>query len=534
MNQFLNSMNSHNALTENGAVVHSTSGKEVLDYFALCGSYRHREQVAVNEDMAHIFGSDPLLAMKTVLYNRMVTRKPNGFEEMARGQGNKDEFIKSLIWLENNRPEILKENLWLIPVVGKWSDLWYYSPSTKVNHFINPNWVYPLVKEGMCQEGVRELIAKQLPKIRSRNKIKNDRHIQLNEWARGLCKYLGWSEKDYRRFKADPRNSAHQFQRDMCANRWDKLEFNKIPGKAMFNLVNRTGKDGKNAMERHGLEKKLDSWLDKQPVVKFTGYVYELFKKAIAGRKSIQTKTLNKQFDGMIEKAKDGVREDLLKRGVFCALDTSGSMGSLVDQNGTRAIDVCLSLGIFFSELIEGHFHNNVIMFDNKSTMKKLSGKFCDKVDQLQRSSVAWGGTNFQSVIDEIVRVRRSNPNIPVEDYPEVLLVVSDMEHNPVDRYSVHGSVNTNYEAAMSKLRAVGLPDMEIIWWNVCARNKHFPNKAEDSGVTMISGFDGSIVSQLLYGEEIVDEVTGEKRKANPYEQMFNALNQEVLNSVTV
>ena len=38
------------------------------------------------------------------------------------------------------------------------------------------------------------------------------------------------------------------------------------------------------------------------------------------------------------------------------------------------------------------------------------------------------GSTNFQSVVDEIVRIRKSNPNIPLEDYPSTLLVVSDMQ----------------------------------------------------------------------------------------------------------
>ena len=45
------------------------------------------------------------------------------------------------------------------------------------------------------------LLAKYLPKIRSRSNIKNKRHIRLNTWARGLISYLEWDELQYRRFK---------------------------------------------------------------------------------------------------------------------------------------------------------------------------------------------------------------------------------------------------------------------------------------------------------------------------------------------
>jgi hypothetical protein len=47
---------------------------------------------------------------------------------------------------------------------------------------------------------------------------------------------------------------------------------------------------------------------------------------------------------------------------------------------------------------------------------------------------------------------------------------------------------------------------------------------------------DGSIITTILQGEEekVVDEKTGEERKLNPYEMMEKALNQDVLNLLSV
>lgn len=524
MNKFTDALQTNDALTWNGAISHSTSGNAILDYFAKCGSYRNRTQAEVDADMARIFGEDETLAMKVVLYNRMVTRKCKGFvdeTEMQRGQGQKDEFIKSLNWIERNRPNLLKKNLWLVPEVGNWHDLFYHSPSTKVSNYVDTKLTYSLIKQGIENNYHRQLLAKYLPKIRSASNVTNDRHRKLNEWARGLCAYLGWTEREYRKFKSNPENVAHLWQRKMSNNDW-KLNFNTIPGRALNKIVN-----GK-VLSRHNLEGDYLKWIEKQPVAKFTGYPYELYQKAKGGRNLVKTHTFNKQFDGLIEKAKDGVNPELLKRGVLCALDTSGSMEC--GNSGVAPIDVCVGLGLFFSELLEGAFHNNVIMFDNHSRLLQLSGKFCDKVDQIKNSAIAWGGTNFQSVIDEIVRVRQSRPEIPVEEYPGVLLVVSDMQFNPTV-----GNTKTNYEAAMSKLEAVGLPKMTVIWWNVNGRfTDDVPSKMTDEGTVLISGFDGSIVSSLLYAEDVVDKKTGETRKANAYEQMIQALDQEILNCVKV
>jgi hypothetical protein len=539
MNQFLQKVQQHDARTWNDAVSNSTTGNACLDYFAKCGSYRGRTQQEVDSDMAKIFGEDPLAAMKIVLYNGMVTRKVKGFnnetETVQRGQGQRDETMKALRWLENNYPDIVYQNLWLVPVLTKWSNLWYDSAATGFHYYINPEKVYELVAVGLQSEYHRALIAKYLPKIRSRRNINNDRHRRLNVWARGLCEHLGWTEAQYRRFKSYPEHNAHEFQRLMCNGDWSSLDFNNVSGKALFNLLSQKGKDCKNAIERHGLEEKYLEWIKKQPVAKFTGYPYELYKAAKNNRTLIQKYTYDKQFDELIRKAKDGVSPDLLRKGVLCALDTSGSMGCMShygDTSAVQPIDICVGLGIYFATLLEGHFHNHVIMFDHTSSFLKLTGEsFCGKCDQIPAD--AMGSTNFQSVIDEIVRVRRANPHIPVEDYPEVLLVVSDMQFNVAGNYA---NINTNYEAAMEKLRAVGLPDMTVIWWNVNGRfSGDFPSTNFDPGTVLISGFDGAIVTSILGGiEEVVDEQTGKKRKPAPEEVMMKALDQEILNSVQV
>ena len=156
----------------------------------------------------------------------------------------------------------------------------------------------------------------------------------------------------------------------------------------------------------------------------------------------------------------------IIKSNVWCAIDTSGSMLDYIsDKSNLTASDVAISLGIYFSTLNEGAFHKNVIMFDSTSTVKQLNGTFSEMYESILTSPTAWGSTNFMSVVDEIVRIRKYNPNIPLSDYPDTLLIVSDMQFNYC------GDTTTNYEKMKDKLYKVFpqefVDNMKFIWWQV-------------------------------------------------------------------
>jgi hypothetical protein len=147
-------------------------------------------------------------------------------------------------------------------------------------------------------------------------------------------------------------------------------------------------------------------------------------------------------------------------------------------------------------------------------------------------STTAWGSTNFQSVIDEIVRIRKRNPEIPLSDYPETLLVVSDMQFNPTNDWRCSPdsrSERTNYESAIAKLSKVFpqefVDKFKIVWWQVNgSRTTDFPSNMDCGGTYVFSGFDGSVISFLLGGE------TAKEGKTPDMQDVIDtALGQEVL-----
>jgi hypothetical protein len=170
-------------------------------------------------------------------------------------------------------------------------------------------------------------------------------------------------------------------------------------------------------------------------------------------------------------------------------------------------------------------------MFDDVSRVLQLNGTFTQMINQIIKTNTAWGSTNFQSVVNEIIRVRKENPNIPLEDFPQTLLVVSDMQFNPVG-----GNKDTNY-VAMKKALYEYFPkyfvdNMKFIWWQVNGNAKDVPATLSDGGCYFFSGFDGSIVT-LLLGGELAEFEKKEKRQPTMEEMIGVALGQEILSYVT-
>lgn len=525
------------ARTENGAISYATIGNALLDQFAKAGTARGRDIKTVWAEQGQLWAEDPNAALKFPFYLRMITRQTNigdgkKTEKVQKGQGAKDEAFKRLLWIAKFHPEAFYRNLWLVPVVGSWKDLWVL---LTMDDSLDKTEFFKVIAEGIEDEGARDLVKKYLPRIRSEKKCTSEWAKKTNALAKEFAKAAGWTYEDYRVFKST--GKAHEFQKAICGGRYKDINWNAVPGKALLSLV--SGK----FLENHKLSEDYLKWLKNQPVAKFNGYVYELGLKLGDGYQKVSNVakiTIDKQFDGLIATAsKDS---GAINGNVLCALDTSGSMNAKISggPEGLTSYGVCVSLGIYFSELNKGAFHNTVAMFDSTSKMMTLSGTFSDKWYQIRKATTAWGSTNFQSLIDLICDTRRIHPEIPLEDFPKTLLVVSDMQFNPTSYgYGSYGRdvEQTNYRVAMQKLAkyfpAEFVEDFKIVWWYCAGRpTKDFPSTMDDKQTYMFSGFDGAVVSFLLGGDGFTDPQTGAKVQPTMVDIVNAALGQEALSLI--
>ena len=530
--------------TENGAVTFLTSGKAIIDQFSHAGTAIGRPIDTVFMEQAQLWDEDPDSALRFPFYLRLITRKVKVSENektdaVQKGAGLRDEAFKRILWVAYNQPDVFKRNAWLLPVVGSWKDLWALMLLDMENeNKLDKNFVFSIMAAGLDDSTQCDLIRKYMPAIKSAEKCKTERAKTLNVLAKAFAAFLGLNAKQYRKMKAS--GTAHDFQKLICSRSYADIDWKTIPGRALTHLI--SGK----FLDNHGLTQDYLEWVMSQPTVKFTGYVYELGKKLDAmGRnlsmvnapsKAAALYTINKQFDGLIELAKKD--QGGLKGNVLCAIDTSGSMNSSVSGvPGLTSYDVCISLGIYFSELNEGYFHNTVAMSDDTSRVMKLSGTFAEKWEAIRNARIAWGSTNFLSLVRLLVSERKKYPSIPESEFPQTLLVVSDMQFNPTGGWDYRVErETTNQEEARRILREAFsdefVDNFNFIWWYCASRDgagHDVPATMDQGGNYMFSGFDGSIVTLLLGG----DEQTRPDGTPLTMEEMVNkALSQEIFSFV--
>ena len=532
-------------LTENGAVTNVTTGSLIVDQFGKAGNFRGRPLAEVFTDQARIWEENEEAALRFPFYLRMVTRKvkvnkENETDKVQNGQGARDESFKRFLWIAKEHPTVFYNNVWALPIVGSWKDIWtmlFYDINEGLNA-LKHEAMFEIIAHGLLCDTHIDLVKKYMPRIKSESKCKTPWTQTTNKLAKEFANFMNMSYKEYNKLKTS--GNAHDFQKLICSRNYGELNWNHIPGRALNLLV--TSK----FLANHNLKDAYTKWIMGKPVAKFTGYVFELAKKAreaglyrgySASRISPEVRhTIDAQFMGLVETAR---KNGKITGNVWCALDTSGSMGSQVrGLNGVTCSDVANSLALFFGELNTGAFHNKIIMFDNTSYPYDIKGEgFCDRVAQLP--GVPSGGTNFQSIVEEIVKIRKQHPEIPLEDWPTTIVTVSDMQFNPVSYgWRSQRTEPTNYEYSKNTLKQVFpaefVDSMSFIWWDVASRygNTDYEGDCNTPGAYYFSGFDGSIISMLLNEEAVKDEVTGEVRKPTAEELVMKALSQEILNYI--
>ena len=198
---------------------------------------------------------------------------------------------------------------------------------------------------------------------------------------------------------------------------------------------------------------------------------------------------------------------------VIC--DGSYSSKSAINGSSVQAISVSRSLGIFFAERCEGEFHNRLIEFSANPTFIDLTKceTLADKYNEMSKYTDC-SNTNLEKVFD-LLLVTAVRNNIPQEDLPTRLLIVSDMEFDAACEYTTsrwYSDYPMSYDQVMAKYKTLfqtirerwsqaGYTMPEIVFWNVNSRTDTIQGKANEAGVKLVSGFSVNNVKLILSGE---------------------------------
>ena len=492
MNKFLNGMKNETnyTYTENGALTHKSTMSGLLDLFGMGAAYRNRSDSDCIVLFMDAYNENPMYALKCLFYLR----------DVRGGQGERRFFRVVCKYLADKETEAMRRNIKYVPEFGRWDDL-YVFVGTKLEKD-----AFSLMEEQIkldlsCK--TPSLLAKWL---KSENTSSGESCALANKTRIAF----DLTHRQYRKMLSYLRNKINIIERLMSENRWDEIEFDKIPSKA--GLIYR------NAFARHDIERmksekqvvSYENFMkdEKTKVNAKDLYPYEVVAKAYNLThkgywgwgaynydipNSTERNAINKYWDNLKDYF-NGCSLDAL-----CMIDTSGSMWG---EKASAPINVAISLGLYAAERARGPFAGHYISFSRQPQLIKTNGvDFCDKVQRIYKTNLC-ENTNIEAAFDMLLNTAIKT-HCKQSDLPKTIVVVSDMEFD-VQRGRYGKPTNTLMENIERRWNQYGYDMPQLVYWNVDARQNNIPMAVKD-GISFVSGFSPVLFEQIMKGKTAYD-----------------------------
>ena len=464
--------------TENGAVKHKTTKSDILDMFALCGSYRNRSEEDCITMLENALKENETLAVKCLFY----------LADCRGGQGERRFFRVCYRWLANKHTEIALRNLKAIPEYRRWDDILYSCVGTPIENdalaFIKEQFILDI----QCK--TPSLLAKWLPS-------ENASSAETKRMGNIVREYLGMTHKQYRKSLAELRSRINIVEKLMYQNRWDEIEFDKIPSKAGLVYKNAFARRDMIAKKYENFIKSDDTKVNASVLnpVDITHRAFNCKYKV----DEVERVALQKYWDNLPNYYGDRTEN------AIAIVDVSGSMMGV-------PMEAAVGMGAYIAEHAHGIFADHFITFSSEPHLVRFNG--VDIVDKLQRCKDAdWGyNTNLEAVFDLLLNTALKHKT-PQSEMPERLYIFSDMEfdrgcgftYSPWGSRSKYSSSDkdTLFEAIAEKWARYGYELPPVLFWNLDARTQNIP--ALGGRYSYISGFSPSMIETILSGKSGYD-----------------------------
>lgn len=463
MNTFVNAVINQEARTENGMKALKSTTSPCVDLFFKIGASRGKNIVP---DFTAAYVDNRDVALRIAAWSR----------DARGGAGERKIFRDILANLEKTDTDAAVALMRKVPELGRWDDLLVVQTSELKAV------AFEMIREAL--NAGNGLCAKWMPR-------KGNISVELRT-------FLGWTPKFYRKRLVELTKVVEQ---DMCANKWDEINFNHVPSVASSRY--------KKAFARHTAKYK--EWAAKlvstdpevRAEVKVNAgavYPYDVLKGVIGAYGLNYDKAnldhLTAQWEALPNFVGDA--------NILPVVDVSGSMatpaGGYKSKSSTTCLDVSVSLGLYLADKNKGAFKDTFLTFSGKPQLLHLKGNILQKIEQMSRSD--WEmNTNLHAAMQKILDVAVKG-GVAQEEMPQVLLILSDMQFDQCARHD-----DSAMQMIERKFEEAGYKVPQIVFWNLNASD-NVPVKYNKKGVALVSGFSPAIMKSILAAD--LEEFTPE------------------------
>jgi hypothetical protein len=470
MNTFVNAVVNQEARTENGMRARKSTANALVDLFFKAGASRGKN---ITKEFTAALVEDQDLALRLALWLR----------DARGGAGERELFRQIMVQLENTRPELAAKLLAKVPEVGRWDDLFVFKTQ-------------PLKAQAYTMLG---------DALRAKNGLAAKWTPRKGEVAREIREFFGMSPKFYRKSLVEMTKVVEQ---SMCAKDWDNINFSHVPSVAHARYKKAFGRNTPEYAKYVAALVKGDD-----PKVKVNAgavFPYDVLKGVIG---SYRNKFSANELV-VVQKQWEAMENFIGDANVLPLVDVSGSMGCPAGGSGSKSVttcmDVAISLGLYVADKNKGKFKDTFLTFSGNPELLHLKGNIVEKCQQMASSN--WGmNTDLVKAMDKILSTAK-NGNVPQEEMPEMLLIMSDMQFDQCARFD-----DTAMKMMSRKFEDAGYELPKIVFWNLNAKD-NVPVKYDTRGVALVSGFSPAIMVAVLGGdtEQFTPEAIMLKALMNP------------------
>jgi hypothetical protein len=457
---FMNALESEMNVTEtlNGAKAYKSTLNKCLDLFGKIAACRNDVKQA-QKLFAHAYAENPETATRILFWAR----------DIRGGQGEREVFRNLFKYLVEDNGEIGVKLVSLVPVYGRWDDLLVLENTSAWETVLNAIQNQMNLDRVSFKAGAPvSLLAKWMPSINASSK-------DSKRLGRKIAAHLGMTEREYRKVLSNLRTHINVVEKAMCSKEWSVIDYSKLPSRAAFMYRKAFAKQDAdryaaylNAVEKG--EAKINA---------ATLYPYDIVEQYLY-KGARNDKTIDLQWEAL-----PNYMEGKEFNGLVVA-DVSGSMMG-------RPMAVSISLAMYIAERNTAQvWKNKFLTFSAQPELQSIVGSTIGKrVENLSRA--AWQmNTDLMAVFKTVLDAGVKN-NVPAEDMPQKLIIVSDMQFDQCCR----SNKRTNFEQIQKLYRKAGYEMPQLVFWNVNSYG-NVPIEAHDTGTCLVSGCSPSILKSVL------------------------------------
>jgi len=456
----MNALESEMNVTEtlNGAKAYKSTLNKCLDLFGKIAACRNDVKQA-QKLFAHAYAENAETATRILFWAR----------DIRGGQGEREVFRNLFKYLVEDNGEIGEKLVSLVPVYGRWDDLLVLENTSAWETVLNAIQNQMNLDRFSFKAGAPvSLLAKWMPSINASSK-------DSKRLGRKIAAHLGMTEREYRKVLSNLRTHINVVEKAMCSKEWSVIDYSKLPSRAAFMYRKAFAKQDAdrysaylNAVEKG--EAKINA---------ATLYPYDIVEQYLY-KGARNDKTIDLQWEAL-----PNYMEGKEFNGLVVA-DVSGSMMG-------RPMAVSISLAMYIAERNTAQvWKNKFLTFSAQPELQSIVGSTIGKrVENLSRA--AWQmNTDLMAVFKTVLDAGVKN-NVPAEDMPQKLIIVSDMQFDQCCR----SNKRTNFEQIQKLYRKAGYEMPQLVFWNVNSYG-NVPIEAHDTGTCLVSGCSPSILKSVL------------------------------------